>query len=49
MNTSDKLAYNKPQLTEVGSFEEVTLGNATGNSLDATFPAGTPFGQLTFS
>jgi hypothetical protein len=49
MNTSAKLAYIKPQLTEVGSFEEMTLGGATGASLDAAFPSGTPFADLTFS
>jgi hypothetical protein len=49
MNTSEKLAYIKPQLTEVGSFEEVTLGGSSGASLDASFPTGTPFADLTFS
>lgn len=49
MHTPQKLAYTKPELVEVGSFEEVTLGNSTGASLDANFPAGTLFSDLTFS
>lgn len=49
MNTSEKMAYIKPDLTEVGSFEEVTLGNSTGSELDASFPVGTLFGDLSFS
>lgn len=49
MNTSEKLAYAKPALNQIGSFEEITLGGSTGSYLDATFPAGTPFSDLTFS
>lgn len=44
-----KAIYEAPKLVEIGSFETVTQGAKTGNSLDATFPTGTPFGQLTFS
>ncbi|MEH6756664.1 MAG: lasso RiPP family leader peptide-containing protein [Parasphingorhabdus sp.] len=49
MNTSEKMAYIKPDLTEVGSFEEVTLGSSTGSALDASFPVGTLITDLTFS
>lgn len=41
--------YKAPRLTKVGSLEEVTKGNARGSRLDATFPSGTNFGDLTFS
>ncbi|UUL84310.1 putative RiPP precursor [Sphingomonas qomolangmaensis] len=33
----------------LGSFETLTKGGATGNALDAAFPTGTPFSELTFS
>jgi hypothetical protein len=49
MNTSDKRAYVKPALNQIGSFEEVTLGKATGTLTDASFPAGTPVSSFTFS
>lgn len=49
MNTLPKSAYTKPELVEVGSFEDVTLGSNTGNNLDAEFPAGTSVNELTFS
>lgn len=41
--------FTSPTVTELGSVADLTLGKKTGNSLDATFPAGTQFGQLTFS
>ena len=41
--------YETPELEEIGSFEDVTLASACGGTLDATFPAGTPFGALTCS
>ncbi|WP_156417023.1 lasso RiPP family leader peptide-containing protein [Sphingopyxis sp. H050] len=40
MNTPQKLAYTKPELDEVGSFEEVTLGASTGSAVDGTFTIG---------
>jgi hypothetical protein len=49
MNTSEKLAYARPSLNQIGSFEEITLGNSTGSALDASFPVGTLFSDLTFS
>ncbi|CAN5359957.1 lasso peptide [soil metagenome] len=44
-----KVVYEAPSITEVGTFESLTQGASTGTTLDATFPAGTPFGDLTFS
>ena len=42
-------AYEAPEIIEVGSVEKLTQGQATGAELDADFPAGTPFADLTFS
>ena len=44
-----KKAYTTPELTVHGNVEEITLGNAHGNFLDANFPVSTPFSHLTFS
>lgn len=44
-----KMEYEAPTLIEVGSFEEITQGASTGDSLDADFPDGFPASQLTFS
>ncbi len=44
-----KRSYEAPQVTVVGSVRELTLAARVGGHLDATFPAGTPFGDLTFS
>jgi hypothetical protein len=44
-----KLTYTPPTLTDLGTVRELTLGQSTGGELDATFPAGTPFADLTFS
>lgn len=41
--------YDRPELVEVGSFESITKAASSGSTLDATFPDGTPFGDLTFS
>ena len=41
--------YTRPSLELIGSFESLTQGGATGSVLDATFPVGTPFDELTFS
>jgi hypothetical protein len=41
--------YETPSLEKIGSFEELTLGGASGSALDADYPAGTPFADLTFS
>ena len=44
-----KATYEAPKLVEIGSFETVTQGGSRGTSLDADFPSGTPFSDLTFS
>ncbi len=44
-----KVAYAKPELEEIGSFEEITQGGLGSTAIDATFPQNTPFNQLTFS
>lgn len=41
--------YETPDLIEVGTFEELTNAATNGSQLDATFPQGTPFADLTFS
>jgi hypothetical protein len=46
---TDKSVYEAPAMTSLGSFETLTQGAATGSQLDASFPTGTPFGDLTFS
>lgn len=42
-------AYEKPEITDLGSLETLTLGEADGDQLDADFPAGTSKSDLTFS
>ena len=44
-----KQAYEAPALTEVGTFEAITQSTGVGTKLDAAFPSGTPFADLTFS
>lgn len=39
--------YSTPRLEELGSFESLTQGAGCPDALDATFPAGTPIGDLT--
>lgn len=39
--------YCAPELEELGSFERLTQGAGCPDALDATFPAGTPIGELT--
>lgn len=46
---NDRLEYETPTLTEVGSFEEITQGLRDGNFTDMAFPTDTPKPQLTFS
>jgi hypothetical protein len=41
--------YVAPEITEIGTVRELTLGGKDGAQLDAAFPAGTPRGKLTFS
>ena len=46
---TSKLAYERPELTNIGSLEVITQGASSGTALDATFPVQTPFSDLTFS
>ncbi|MDC7676454.1 lasso RiPP family leader peptide-containing protein [Asticcacaulis machinosus] len=47
--TQVKAAYEAPTVAKVGDFETTTQNTGTGGTLDATFPIGTPFADLTFS
>ncbi len=42
--------YRKPELMEVGSFEEITLTKGGSNHIDSTFtitiPTGLPYGSI---
>ena len=48
MNDS-KQAYQAPELVEVGSLEEMTLGNARGAFTDKAYPTHTLVSSETFS
>jgi hypothetical protein len=39
--------YSAPTLEELGTFEKLTQASGCPDALDAMFPAGTPFGELT--
>lgn len=39
--------YSAPTLEELGTFEKLTQASGCPDALDAAFPAGTPFGDLT--
>lgn len=41
--------YTAPTLSFKGKLEDLTQGESKGTNLDATFPVGTAFGDLTFS
>ena len=44
------MTYESPRITELGSLSELTSEyTPVGAELDATFPAGTPFNQLTWT
>jgi hypothetical protein len=45
----DEMEYQSPTVVDYGELTELTAGATTGTSLDATFPSGTPFSDLTFS
>ena len=47
--TFPKKNYTKPELIVHGDVEVLTKGGTNGDNLDATFPSGTPRGELTFS
>ena len=42
-------SYRKPKLTLHGDVKSLTRGATSGFRTDATFPIGTPFGDLTFT
>ena len=44
-----KADYEKPQVRDYGSLEDLTAGARNGNFTDATFPVHTPKSSLTFS
>ncbi len=44
-----KAVYTAPILRAHGHVETMTKGGSTGFRLDNTFPAGTPFSELTLS
>lgn len=44
-----KEEYVAPAVEDLGSLEELTLGQSNGSRLDADYSAGTLFGDLTFS
>lgn len=44
-----KQTYDAPILSPLGTFEALTQGASDGLKLDASFPAGTPKVDLTFS
>ena len=44
-----KRDYETPKLIPHGTFEGLTQGGSFPGKLDASFPAGTDFSQLTFS
>src|SRR2546429_2763039 len=44
-----KFEYQAPEIVDYGDLAELTAGLATGTHIDAAFPSGTPFSQLTFS
>ncbi|HVW41024.1 MAG TPA: lasso RiPP family leader peptide-containing protein [Amycolatopsis sp.] len=44
-----KKEYVAPIVEDLGSVEELTLGQHGSMRLDADFPSGTLFGDLTFS
>jgi len=44
-----KKEYIAPVVEDLGSLHELTLGQRSGERLDADFPTGTPFRDLTFS
>jgi hypothetical protein len=41
--------YVAPEITEIGTVREVTLGGKDGDFTEPSFPANTPKGELTFS
>lgn len=49
MKSVAKKEYRAPKLKVHGALETITQHAGSGSILDASFPSGTPFGDLTFS
>jgi hypothetical protein len=47
--TEEITPYEPPRVVDYGDLVELTAGEAIGEFLDATYPAGTPRGKLGFS
>ena len=45
----NKLSYEAPVITVVGSLSAITQANAVGPNTDAAFPVDTPASEITFS
>ena len=43
------MTYETPEIADYGSLTELTAATGVINHLDADFPSGTLFGDLTFS
>jgi hypothetical protein len=43
------MQYVEPEIVDYGDLAELTAGSSSGVALDASFPAGTLFKDLTFS
>ena len=49
LDKADKKPYASPTVTILGDIEAITLAFNTGERLDASFPTGTLFGDITLS
>jgi hypothetical protein len=47
--TEKSTAYEPPTITDHGDLIELTALQGSGGFTDATFPAGTPAGDITFT
>lgn len=41
--------YETPRIEDHGDLAELTAGRRGGSALDATFPVGTPYGDITLT
>lgn len=48
-STELRKTYHAPKLEVYGTVEAITKGATSGTKLDASFPIGTPFQDVTFS
>jgi hypothetical protein len=44
-----EIGYEKPRIVDYGDLVELTAASGSGEFLDADFPAGTKWGDVTFS